>query len=172
MHIAHQHHPKKDVSVRPRKSYLYKRENNYLCIPFCTPNRHIFIWIWHVSIDFFTYALALDRGSHYEKLHTGLTKRTTVRLASYRSYSTKDIRFRQRWRPVINRMPFVNYIWPIIKRWCIVTQTCNCWQWPRWFKPKRVTKSIGTCRNRKKRYRFVSVSIYNQWMSFHFYVFL
>ena len=51
--------------------------------PFCTPNRHFFIWFRHIAIDFVTTSLGLNRGSHYELVHTCLTKRTTVWLGSY-----------------------------------------------------------------------------------------
>ena len=51
--------------------------------PFCTPNRHFFIWFRHIAIDFVTISLGLNRGSHYELAHTCLTKRTKVWLGSY-----------------------------------------------------------------------------------------
>ena len=41
------------------------------------------IWFWHIAIDFVTLSLGLNRGSHYELVHTCLTKRTTVWLGSY-----------------------------------------------------------------------------------------
>ena len=51
--------------------------------PFCTPNRHFFISFRHIAIDFVTISLGLNRGSHYELVHTCLTKRTTVWHGSY-----------------------------------------------------------------------------------------
>ena len=46
--------------------------------PFCTPNRHFFILFRHIATDFVTIPLGLNRGSHYELVHTCLTKRATV----------------------------------------------------------------------------------------------
>ena len=54
----------------------------HITTPFCTPNRHFFIWFRHIAIDFVTLALGLNRGSHYELVHTCLTKHTTVCLGS------------------------------------------------------------------------------------------
>ena len=38
--------------------------------PYCTPKRRILISFCHAAINFVTFALVLNRGSHYEQLHT------------------------------------------------------------------------------------------------------
>ena len=50
---------------------------------FLQANRHFFIWFRHIAIAFVTVSLGLNPGSHYELVHTCLTKRTTVWLGSY-----------------------------------------------------------------------------------------
>ena len=51
--------------------------------PFCTPNRHFFIWFRHIANDFVILSLVLNRGSHYEQVHAFMTQRATVWLGSY-----------------------------------------------------------------------------------------
>ena len=68
-------------AVLPKSGALYPEcvPNNKCSIPycrnrcsttFCTPNRHFFILFRHIAIDLVTISLGLNRGSHYEPVHT------------------------------------------------------------------------------------------------------
>ena len=75
--------PSRGRQCLPVNQWFPSLIHSYDNTPFCTPNRHFFIWFRHIAIDFVTISLGLNRGSHYELVHTCLTKRTTVWLGSY-----------------------------------------------------------------------------------------
>ena len=123
-----------------------------------------FIWFRHIAIDFVTISLGLNRGSHYELVHTCLTKRTTVWLGSY------------------NRQRVFNFGrgFSIVKVECplsIIWTKSNCGALPHSSVPlskktarfqtnMRVTKSIAMCQIEMKRCRFgVQNGVLMLWLS-------
>ena len=68
-----------------------------------------FIWFRHIAINFVTISLGLNRGSHYELVHTCLTKRTAVWLGSYNPQ--RAFNFGRDFSIVKIKCPF-SIIWP------------------------------------------------------------
>ena len=63
------------------------------CTLFCILNRHLFIRLRLVAVDFVTLALVVNRGSWFRQLHANVTY---MHHKSWVIVLTKDIRFRQR----------------------------------------------------------------------------
>ena len=120
--------------------------------PSCTPNRHFFIWFWHIAIDFVTLSFVLNRDSHYEQAHIFVTKRTTIWLGSYNRQRAFD--FDRVFSTVKIECP-LSITWPMSNCGDDVKQVCNCRKRLSRFQTNvRVTNSIEMSRNQMKRCRF------------------
>ena len=132
---------------------VWHAEDDYANTPFCKPKRHFFTWFRHIAIAFVTVSLSLNRGSHYELVHTCLTKRTTVWLGSYN---------RQRAFKFGSGFSIVNFECPLSIIW--FKSNCGALRHssvhltrkrpPRFQNNMRMTKSIPMYRIEMKRCRF------------------
>ena len=120
---------------------------------FFTLNQHFFICFRHFSIDFITLSLVLNRGSHYEPLHSFFLQ-TASQLDlghiidkghSIWAGSSASSKFNARCRLHDPSRTVVHY----------VKQACNCRKRLSRFQTNAtVKKSIEMCRNHMKRCRF------------------
>ena len=125
---------------------MSSRNDRYLLILHLFASRigTFFILFRHIAVAFVTVSLGLNRGSHYELVHTGLTKRTTVWLGSYNRQ--RAFNFGSGFSIVKVECP-LSIIWPKSNCGALRHSSVHLTKRPPRFQINmRVTKSIAMCR--------------------------